>query len=130
LSGDETIELADQYFETIPNAILSISNLSATTLGITNPEISAQLKVQTYPNPFDYSTNIVYTLPSNGNFSIDLYNTVGEKVSTLVKEPKLAGDYSFRLDATNLAPGMYSATLRLKSDGGEFVRTIRLICTH
>ncbi len=40
--------------------------------------------VSNYPNPFNPSTTISFTLPQRNNVSIYIYNVLGEKVSTLI----------------------------------------------
>lgn len=51
---------------------------------------------QNYPNPFNPSTTIEYKLPTRGRVSINIYNSVGQHVKTLV-EGKLEGPGSYRV---------------------------------
>ena len=46
--------------------------------------------VNVYPNPFNPVTNIQYTVSSDSNVRIDIYNVRGQKVETLVDEHKSA----------------------------------------
>jgi hypothetical protein len=62
---------------------------------------------QNYPNPFNPSTTIRYHLSQAAKVRINIYNTLGQLVSTLVDEPKAAGTYSVTWDAKNLASGTY-----------------------
>ncbi len=60
-----------------------------------------------YPNPFNPSTTINYTLAQNGFVELHIYNTLGQKVGTLVNKHQDAGHHSVTMDATGFASGVY-----------------------
>jgi len=60
----------------------------------TNTEISPKLDVDCYPNPFNTSTTISYSLPKDIQISLDIYNLKGQKVKTLQNEKRKAGQHS------------------------------------
>jgi hypothetical protein len=62
---------------------------------------------QNFPNPFNPSTTINYSLPHSGNVKLTVYNSIGSKVATLVNEYKTAGNYSVQFNGSNLASGIY-----------------------
>ncbi|MBN1480371.1 T9SS type A sorting domain-containing protein [candidate division KSB1 bacterium] len=62
---------------------------------------------QNYPNPFNPVTKIDYDLSKTGHVRLDVFNTRGEKVSTLVDEQQTAGSYSVTFDASELPTGIY-----------------------
>lgn len=62
---------------------------------------------QNYPNPFNPSTVIRYALPVAGMVTIDVFNALGEKVSTLLNGQVEAGFNQVSFDATNLPSGLY-----------------------
>jgi hypothetical protein len=41
---------------------------------------------QNYPNPFNMSTTISFILPKSSYVNLSIYNTLGEKVKTLISE--------------------------------------------
>ena len=63
---------------------------------------------QNHPNPFNPATSIQYGLPVNTDVSIEIYNTVGRRVATLVEnENQSAGWHEISFDASNLSSGTY-----------------------
>ncbi len=62
---------------------------------------------------------------------LEIYNVMGELITTLVDEPRQAGYYSERIDATALASGLYFYRLRAghpsAGSGQSFVDTKKLL---
>jgi photosystem II stability/assembly factor-like uncharacterized protein len=71
---------------------------------------------QNYPNPFNPSTKIKFTLPKADKVKIELYNTLGQRVETLLKQNMKAGYHEVEFNAQNLSSGIYF--YRIKA--GEF----------
>jgi hypothetical protein len=78
---------------------------------------------QNYPNPFNPSTTIRYGIPMRSNVSLIVYNTLGQRVTTLVNEPQDAGYHEVKFDGSALASGVYFYRLR----AGTYVDTKRLL---
>ena len=78
---------------------------------------------QNYPNPFNPSTQIEFALPKASHVKLEIYNVMGELITTLVDGTRQAGHYSARFDATGLASGLYFYRLQ----AGEFVDTKKLL---
>jgi uncharacterized protein (DUF1501 family) len=70
---------------------------------------------QNYPNPFNPSTVIRYELPGGVNVLLEVYNSVGERVATLVDGPQGAGTHEVNFNGGSLASGMYLYRLRAGS---------------
>ncbi|GAB4369692.1 MAG: hypothetical protein Kow0042_11560 [Calditrichia bacterium] len=60
-----------------------------------------------YPNPFNPTTTIAYPLPYPAHVSISIFNTLGQKVHTLLETSKPAGYYHTTWDARNFPSGVY-----------------------
>ncbi len=67
-----------------------------------------------YPNPFNPSTKIKYSLPStsSNNVTLKVYNLLGQEVATLVNEVQKSGTYEVEFNATQLSSGIYIYTLQ------------------
>lgn len=68
---------------------------------------------QNYPNPFNPNTKINFSLPSNSNVKLDIYNIEGKEVAELINDRRDAGNYEINFDAAKygLSSGMYFYTL-------------------
>ncbi len=77
---------------------------------------------QNFPNPFNPSTVIGYTLPVNSHVLLTLYDIVGREVRTLVDAAKEAGMHTVLLDASDLPGGVYFYRLH----AGDFFQSKKL----
>ena len=73
-----------------------------------------------YPNPFNPSTTITYSLAANANVKLSLFNILGEEVKVLVNENLGAGYHSYNLNAANLSSGVYVYRIEAKAEDGRF----------
>jgi hypothetical protein len=88
---------------------------------------------QSYPNPFNPSTTIRYSLEKTAQVSLKVYNLLGIEVATLVNGRQEAGSYTVPFSAiggsasggstSTLASGVYFYRL----EAGSFVSTKKLI---
>ena len=62
---------------------------------------------QNFPNPFNPTTIIKYDLPVASNVKINVYNLLGQKITTLQDNFKPAGKHTISFNASNLSSGMY-----------------------
>ncbi|MCF8243472.1 MAG: T9SS type A sorting domain-containing protein [Melioribacteraceae bacterium] len=76
-----------------------------------------------YPNPFNSTTTLEYYIPEQTRVKIDLFNILGEKLSTLVNETKNKGSYKLNINENStgqlLASGVYFVVLQ--SPGGKII---------
>ncbi len=78
---------------------------------------------QNYPNPFNPTTAIQFSLEKPGKTVLEIYNTLGQKVATLVNGELSAGAHRYQWNASGLASGVYF--YRLQSN--EFVATKKML---
>jgi hypothetical protein len=78
-----------------------------------------------YPNPFNPSTTISYTLPESGKVLLSVYDVNGRLVNNLVNGYREAGAHEATFEATNLPSGIYIYRLT----AGEYNATGKMVLT-
>ncbi len=66
-----------------------------------------ELTVRNYPNPFNPTTTISYTLPSASRVQLAVYDLSGKRIASLVDGRQNAGAYDVQFDASSLPSGTY-----------------------
>ncbi|MBI2428351.1 MAG: T9SS type A sorting domain-containing protein [Ignavibacteriales bacterium] len=78
---------------------------------------------QNFPNPFNPSTTIAFTLLKQNNTSLKIYNTLGQEIVSLIDGPLGSGEYAVPFHAAHLPSGIYFYVLR----SGGFVHSKKMI---
>ncbi len=81
-----------------------------------------------FPNPFNPSTTIHYYIPKSGNVKIEIFNTMGQLVKTLIDSYLEKGNYETVWDGKDISQREASSGVyfyRLSS--GDFSRTKKMI---
>ena len=83
-----------------------------------------------YPNPFNPTTSIRYSVPKTSDVKLIVYNAIGQKVRTLVNRSVVAGNYNATWDGTNelgqsMASGVYF--YRLQMDSKKITKKMLLV---
>jgi hypothetical protein len=98
-TGPALSAIVEVYTDTIPGS---------TGVEVIDETISSDFQLsQNFPNPFNPSTTIQFSIPVEGFVSLNVFNALGEKVSTLVSENLNAGAYKFEWNTANLPSGIY-----------------------
>jgi hypothetical protein len=101
-----------------------IADISSTRYGI-NESLPEAEAINIYPNPFNSTTNLEFTLPEPGEIILEVYNMAGQKILTKLYGKFGAGRQHFTLDASILPSGVYLC--KLKTGSFISVRKIMLI---
>jgi len=95
------------------------------------------LLLQNFPNPFNPSTKIKFTIPSVETLrdasllvTLNVYDVLGNKIATLVNEEKPAGTFEVEFNGTGLPSGIYFYQLSARTPlgkAGDFVQSRKMV---
>jgi len=88
-------------------------------------KIPQKLSLSIIPNPFNSSISIKYSIDRETTIEIAIYDVLGQRASTLLHEPKIAGNYSVEWNAKNKPSGIYF--VRLKTGDNTITKRTILI---
>ncbi|UCE25117.1 MAG: C10 family peptidase [Candidatus Zixiibacteriota bacterium] len=78
---------------------------------------------QNYPNPFNPATEIAFALPRAAQVRLDVFNVMGQRVTTLIDERRAAGYHSVIWNAVSSASGMYF----FRIEAGDFSESRKML---
>ena len=78
---------------------------------------------QNFPNPFNPTTNIRFSLPQSSNVKVVIYDAIGKQVQTLVNNELNAGIHTISWNAEGLASGIYLCRI----EAGNFVQVNKML---
>jgi hypothetical protein len=126
--GSFLLQNSLQYDHFIGEVVL---NLNPTAIEQTSSDIpSGYALFNNYPNPFNPSTTISFSIPNEEFVTLRVFNSLGEEVAEIINETMPAGNYSVSFDASshsgnvrNLTSGVYF----YKISAGNFNETKKMI---
>jgi hypothetical protein len=106
-------------------------HVGSSTTGI-NPEnnssIPKEFSIGNYPNPFNPSTKINYSIPTESAINLVIYNILGQKIEELRNDIQQPGNYEVNWNASNHPSGIYllSITESPVNGGTKISKTIKM----
>jgi len=107
---------------TVQNAVVVANSVGVTS---NTTDVKEYALAQNFPNPFNPSTKIAFSLPKQGNVTLKVYNMLGKEIATLVNEVRSIGNYEINFDGANLSSGVYF--YKLEAEGFSEVKRMMLI---
>ena len=102
----------------------TIDDGSCITLAIESIELPEDYSLQhSYPNPFNPTTTISFSIPEFGLTTITAYDLAGRELEILTNTSLNPGNYSIDWNADNLPSGVYL----IRMDSGEFTQTQKVV---
>ena len=113
-----TEELSQPTNTVTTNGIITLKEISGA-----NTFVYKNILNTNYPNPFNPTTKISYSIKEEGLVMLKVYDILGKEIATLVNENKPAGNFEAEFDASSLPSGMYIYKLQ----AGSFVQTRKML---
>ncbi len=93
---------------TLQGEVFGDTTFSIPTSNFYDQKIPSEFNyIGNYPNPFNPSTTIKYTMTKPGTVQLKLYDITGRLVKEIINESKIAGEHTVELDASDLSSGTY-----------------------
>ncbi len=97
-----------------------------TASGIIGNEIPVSFNLkQNFPNPFNPTTQITYSIEKNGAVTLKVYDVTGKEIADLVNETQTQGTHSVSFSGENFPSGVYF--YKLQSGEKSEVKKMTLI---
>ncbi len=120
LSSDNSVYVAGDYMLTVIKYTQIVTSVSGDGIsGIPREFVLSQ----NYPNPFNPSTTIEYALPMESMVSIDIFDILGRKITTLAEGIESAGNHQAVWDADGQTSGIYFYKIK----AGDYTKTMRML---
>ena len=76
-----------------------------------------------YPNPFNPTTTIEFSIPRTEFVTVKVYNLVGHEITTLINDELFTGNYSIKWDGSHQPSGLYFVQI----ESGSFYKTRKMM---
>ncbi len=118
ISGGNT--LVNVYVGDIVSEAFQINVEEITSVKTTYDNFSLEefILYPNYPNPFNPTTKINYSIPKQSIVTLKVFDVLGREIATLVNKEQSVGNYEVEFNASNLTSGIYLYRIQ----AGDFVR--------
>ncbi len=76
-----------------------------------------------YPNPFNPTTTIEFSIPQTEFVTVKVYNIVGHEIITLINDELSTGNHSIQWDGSRQPSGLYFVQI----ESGSFIQTRKMV---
>jgi hypothetical protein len=119
-------ELADGTGQVLDPVTLGVPTITGTVTSTNAIELAAT-SVRSFPNPFQTQMTIEYDLSSTSNVQIQMFNSLGQELTTLVSETQSEGTHRAIWTAENQTAGVYYYTITVTEGNNSYKQTKQVI---
>ena len=106
--------------------ILSSTSGQSVDVGWNSPELKSFSIDKMFPNPFNPSTEINYTVEHDGYLNIVVYNLLGQQVAELYNGYQELGPHKVLWNAENISSGVYYVNITHENGHSESMKAVLL----
>jgi hypothetical protein len=89
-----------------------------------DPQIILSYRLEpAYPNPFNPTTTIQFSIPQTEFVTVKVYNIVGHEITTLINDKLFTGNYSIKWNGRHQPSGLYFVQI----ESGSFSKTRKMV---
>jgi beta-N-acetylhexosaminidase len=103
--GEIEVATIDAAYDRIQN--LKTRRLATDVETVADSGNSYDVKIRNYPNPFRHETVLEIEVPIPQRLTVEVFNTLGQRVQTLASGQFLAGTHRITFSPSRLSPGVY-----------------------
>jgi hypothetical protein len=81
------------------------------------------------PNPFNYITEISYSIPEDGEVRLSVVNLLGEEIKVLTHARQGKGSYTVKFNGSSFTPGMYMYKIDVRTSSTHYLKSHTMIIT-
>lgn len=108
------------------NKIITLKQgITSAAESVANSQIPKSLNLLNYPNPFNNTTTIEFSLPKSDFVTVKVYNIIGQEIATIFSGNLVTGNYRYHWNASEYASGIYYC--RIESGESQQVNKMVLI---
>ncbi|MBS4027140.1 MAG: T9SS type A sorting domain-containing protein [Ignavibacteriales bacterium] len=102
------------------------SESTAVSVFSPSPQNEIYMLRPNFPNPFNPTTKIIFSLPYLSNVTLKIYDILGREVHTLLNSEEMReGEHQINFDGSNVSTGTYY--YRLITDNGKYSETKKFV---
>jgi len=118
----KTQTIADNKMQKISSSV-SGGKVEITRMG--SAVVTEYALAQNYPNPFNPTTTVEFALPKDSRVNIEIFNILGQKVTTLFNGDQTSGYHQVEWNASNFGSGVYFYVMNASSPEGNKFRSVK-----
>jgi hypothetical protein len=106
-----------------------VSDIEIEILYSSSPDVPVDYSLlQNFPNPFNPTTTIKFSLPKHSDVKITIYNSLGEEIRTLLLGNFERGTYSINWDGKDAGGALTASGMYIyKMTAGDFTQSRKMI---
>jgi hypothetical protein len=111
-----TVTATNTLFNQLDHAVdsNSVYPINPIVTNISNSAIAKENKFDVYPNPFNESTTVGYTLNVDSEVRLEIYNVLGIKIESILNAKQQAGEFKYVFD-NKMNAGVYFISLTINN---------------